>query len=194
MLDRVRSVLLEWELLGVGILLVGILALVGYAEHQTNAVPRRTLPAPTVNVTPVISAWGLVYGVDQVLANWQRHPKQWVGRAILVRAQSFSSCVVAGPPWNDTTTPCLEFPINDDPTTMLYDPRTRAEIPTLFTPSAPGSPMDPVAGSHMIGPTTWSIGPPAVFRVTFTTRQDCGPLGKDQHPCLLGLGPQFVGS
>jgi hypothetical protein len=139
---------------------------------------------------------GPIYTVDQVLAGWHRRPDRWVGRTILVLAQSYSSCEASVAPYSDPTVPCVAPGPGEQqgvPDTMLYDPRTRAEIPTVFNPQSFNDLTDPVMSSSFSHIGVVEITPLAILRVKLFTRRDCGPLGKDVHPCLLGFGPQIVG-
>jgi hypothetical protein len=104
MAGRVRSSLAEWELLVAGLLAAGLLALLANAAHTAPRWPPTAMAvAPTVPVGPL----GSIYTVDQVLAGWHRHPDRWVGRTILVLAQSYSSCEASVAPYSDPTVPCV---------------------------------------------------------------------------------------
>jgi hypothetical protein len=192
MLARLRATEVEWWLLGgVVVLMIALLGMHEYTVHQPQAPPRAS---PTANVMPAISSFGPVYRVDQVMAGWRQHPNQWVGRTILVRAQSYSSCVASSSPYYDTTIPCVEYNYKQIvPWRMLYDTATRAEIPAIDRPNRQSILTDPELGSSFNHPGVLDIPLPAILRVTLVTRRDCGPLGKGQHPCLLATGALYVG-
>jgi hypothetical protein len=180
MLNRLRILL---EVSAVVVLLVML-------WQQTSAATAPPRPMPPVSLTPLMSAAGPVYRVDQVLALWHHTPSAVLDHSLLVHAHSYSACV-APEEFQDQTIPCIQ-PYNAPVWSMLYDPATHAEIPTIIRLCMLGCLLDdPVmasGGFHRRGYMVF--GPVPTVRISFVQRQDCGPLGRDQHPCLLGVDPQ----
>lgn len=173
-MNKVQWVLTRWGMLGVALLAGGAVAFHG---NQ-----------PTITRTPRYAS--PVYTVPEVLAGWHRHPAQWVGRTILVRASHNSSCnVPIARPRDNALVPCVldgQYAVS----TVLYDAPSREIIPTIKGTAKNLVFEDPIVGSIPPGVTPPTFGDPVwVWRVTLVLRQDCGPLGRGQHPCLVGESP-----
>jgi hypothetical protein len=173
----------EPVLIGLTVALVALAALAG--ALLPNGPGHSATPPPPNPPPPIPKCCSAIYTVPQVLAGWYRHPREWVGHTILIRAESYNVCSPNGPPSNDQTIPCFTTPLYpDEPSRMLYDPASHTEIPIYWRPGMALDLTDPqpeAGGAFAV--------PPIVLHTTLISQWDCGRLGLGRHPCLLAVSP-----